>query len=346
MNTVIMINLAIILIDFYFIIKIGRQLVLYNKGSFWNSLLIIAIQVMVAITMLHYSPKILGIRFDFRIILYTLLMKHLGRKITLPTIAIMGVYRYFSPGLMTSEMNVIFTIFLLVTLPSLYEFVTKYFSGLMQVLMINYIYLLVIMPTYIYRLESMSLVLQTVAVVWVTMTGSIIFISYIIRDIIRQYDLVTFDSLSQLYNNRHLQENLLGLSKNSRGYALAIIDIDDFKHYNDQYGHLAGDEVIRQIGGLLKSLSNPHATAYRYGGEEFVLIVKDTDGKTTYKIAQQIMRDLRHLKIYYQEEVLEITASLGIAYQQENEPLTSTFRRADQALYTAKLNGKDQIVIG
>lgn len=346
MDTVIIINLAIILIDFYIVTKIGRKLVLYNKTSFWNQVLIIVIQVMVGIGMIRYLPTIFGIRFDFIMVLYTLLMKYLGYQITLPTIAFLGIYRYFYPDLLTPEMNLIVTLFLLVTLPRLYECVKDSFDDIMQLLIMNYIYLLLLMPAYIDQLDNWRLVLKVCLFIWLTNTGLIIFSSTIIRDVIRQAGLAMVDSLSQLHNGRQLQKNLKFLSKSSSRYAIAIIDIDDFKYYNDNIGHLAGDEVIRQIGRLLNKIEHPHATAYRYGGEEFVLIVKDNEGKTTYQIAQQFMHDLRALRINYQEEVLEITASLGIAYQQENEPLDHTFRRADQALYTAKSNGKDQIVIG
>lgn len=345
METVIIINLAIILIDFYIVAKIGRKLVLYNKTSFWNQVLIIVIQVMVGIGMIRYSPIIFGIRFDFIMVLYTLLMKYLGPQITLPTIAFLGIYRYFYPELLTPEMNLMVTLFLLVILPLIYECVKQSFGDIMQLLIMNYIYLLLLMPAYIDQLDNWGLKLKVFVFIWLTKTGLIIFSSAIIQDIIRHARLAMVDSLSQLYNGRQLQKNLQFLSKSSSRYAVAIIDIDDFKYYNNNIGHLAGDEVIRQIGRLLNNIENPHTTAYRYGGEEFVLIVKDNEGKTTYQIAQQFMRDLRALKINYQEEVLEITASLGIAYQQENEPLNHTFRRADQALYTAKSNGKDQIVI-
>src|SRR5699024_4153785 len=104
---------------------------------------------------------------------------------------------------------------------------------------------------------------------------------------------------------------------------------------------------IREIAMVLSSMPQEKQFFYRYGGEEFVTLIEDCSGGKATQLAQDIHKRIRELRIPADEgELLEVTVSIGVAHRLSKEELISTFQRADSALYTAKENGKDQIVIG
>lgn len=175
----------------------------------------------------------------------------------------------------------------------------------------------------------------------------IVVIHEVMKDILFLSNLAYIDNLTNLYNSRKFREDLERLSYIDGSFALLVIDIDDFKCFNDVHGHLVGDTVIREIAMVLSSMPQEKQFFYRYGGEEFVALIEDCSGGKVTQLAQNIQKRIRDLRIPTAEgELLEVTVSIGVAHRSSKEELTSTFKRADSALYTAKENGKDQIVIG
>lgn len=342
-------NLAIILVDFYVLIKLNGGLLPHKKQDNKVWLSYILVQTIVGIFMLATAPMIMGVRFDFRIILYIVMIKHLGPKITVPTVFLLGMIRLYFESNLSLILNVSFTLLIALTLPILYDWTKKYFNELGQMWMINDIYLILLLPMYVYNLGNWK---DTFVVFSVTLLSSTVFIyvvHYVSNDIRKLFDLAVIDNLTTLYNARQLQKDLAMLSDEPGRYALVIIDIDDFKKYNDQFGHLVGDEVIRRFSKTLKHAVGEQSSVYRYGGEEFVVIVKEQSGRKAYKVAQDVRDQIRGLAIYCEntgENNISVTASIGIAYQWSEEELFNTFKRADQAMYLAKMNGKDQIIIG
>ena len=120
-----------------------------------------------------------------------------------------------------------------------------------------------------------------------------------------------------------------------------MIDIDDFKKVNDEYGHQKGDNVLSDIGETTKRNIRQMDTAARYGGEELVVLMPNTNVDTAYEVAERIRREIEHSNI----EKIQVTVSIGIA---ESSKLADTPEKivhaADEALYQAKKNGKNQIV--
>ncbi|MBU2512235.1 diguanylate cyclase [bacterium] len=181
----------------------------------------------------------------------------------------------------------------------------------------------------------------------------------VMRDITKQKEseqiLITQairDSLTGLFNRRYLEESLeREISKAQRhGNALSIImlDADHFKQFNDTYGHLAGDIILRNLGKRLVKYSRKEDIACRYGGEEFVLVLPGT----TLDVAYQRAEDLRAIiendkKMEYKQQVLPIvTISLGIAFYPNNgKTVNELMNAADKALYRAKEQGRNQVVI-
>lgn len=169
------------------------------------------------------------------------------------------------------------------------------------------------------------------------------------KDFEHQYKLATTDGLTELYNHRYFQDTLRKQIDSSKRYeqkfSLIILDIDFFKKFNDQYGHQTGDEVLRTVSNILKK--NTRTTDYvcRYGGEEMSIILPQTSKTEALINAQRICDAVANtpLKISNNKEV-NITISLGVSTFPENgESPQKLIEYADQALYNAKENGRNQV---
>lgn len=169
------------------------------------------------------------------------------------------------------------------------------------------------------------------------------------KDFEHQYKLATTDGLTELYNHRYFQDTLRKQIDSSKRYeqkfSLIILDIDFFKKFNDQYGHQVGDEVLRTVSKILKK--NTRTTDYvcRYGGEEMSIILPQTSKSEALVNAQRICDAVANtpLKISSNKEV-NITISLGVSTFPENgETPQKLIEYADQALYNAKENGRNQV---
>lgn len=128
------------------------------------------------------------------------------------------------------------------------------------------------------------------------------------------------------------------------GYPVSVIfmDLDDFKSYNDTYGHLAGDVMLQKAAEIIKSCIRVTDIPCRYGGEEFVIILPGTDNKNALRIAQRILNSLGNYPFPHRR----ITASIGVATSRADDSIDSFLRRSDEACYTAKKLGKNRIYNG
>jgi len=167
-------------------------------------------------------------------------------------------------------------------------------------------------------------------------------------------DLSITDSLTGVYNRRYfdsLIDEYLNLSKRGNdNISLIMMDLDDFKEINDTYGHLAGDYILKDLAEAIKS-SLKRSTDYvsRYGGDEFVILLYDTDEEGTKKIANMIKHSVSKLRIRkdFTNNNVEITVSIGIysAVPEVDTKKDEIIKKADKALYSAKENGKNQIQV-
>lgn len=124
-------------------------------------------------------------------------------------------------------------------------------------------------------------------------------------------------------------------------YWLAVLDIDHFKRVNDTYGHLIGDEVLLLVARIMRSSFRFHDQLYRFGGEEFVILMRCRDAKD----AAQALERLRHnVQSYAFPQVGSITVSLGFSVLQPHDTPGAAFGRADKAVYHAKSHGRNQVV--
>jgi diguanylate cyclase (GGDEF)-like protein/PAS domain S-box-containing protein len=159
------------------------------------------------------------------------------------------------------------------------------------------------------------------------------------------------DDLTQIHNFRYFREALEAEIKRVQRYdaplSLLMIDIDHFKHYNDQNGHLAGDEVLKELARILKEKTRTTDVVARYGGEEFAVVLLETERDEALTIAERIRAAVEAADFANQERqpLGNLTVSLGVA--EFGVPLTSyrtLINAADQALYTAKHRGRNQVV--
>ena len=146
------------------------------------------------------------------------------------------------------------------------------------------------------------------------------------------------DRLTQLYNRRKIDE-LLNEVKNKK-FSLILLDIDHFKEINDIHGHLEGDKVLVEISNLLKNSLNQNDEIGRWGGEEFLIICKNTSEKEAYIIASRLKKAIED----HDFKIRKITASFGVSEASKNLDIKNILAKADDALYKAKQQGRNQVV--
>jgi diguanylate cyclase (GGDEF)-like protein len=126
--------------------------------------------------------------------------------------------------------------------------------------------------------------------------------------------------------------------------AIAVIDIDDFKKINDNYGHAAGDKTLQVIANTLQQKANPTAFVARYGGEEFVLIYSNIEEAALNSELNIINKAVANLPFKFKSNKVSITLSIGFTHITKNDNIHTAFERADKAMYQAKTLGKNQVI--
>jgi diguanylate cyclase (GGDEF)-like protein/PAS domain S-box-containing protein len=163
----------------------------------------------------------------------------------------------------------------------------------------------------------------------------------------RYQQLSITDSLTGLYNLRHFYERLRTEVSRADRYkqplSLLLLDIDDFKRYNDTYGHLEGDRVLEKLAEVALQCLRRSDSAYRYGGEEFVAILPHTSGRAGKVSAERIRQEFKKVVFAAGGENHGVTVSIGIAEHARGEEITEFIRRADRNMYRAKEQGKDSV---
>ncbi len=155
------------------------------------------------------------------------------------------------------------------------------------------------------------------------------------------------DTMTGLFN-RHAMEQLFPIEmerakRQGTPLSVLLIDIDHFKAINDTWGHAAGDTLLVQVSALLESTMRLSNTAFRFGGEEFLLMLPATSLKQAKIAGERIRKKLAATPLSYEGNAITITASLGAASLKEGDDLLSLIRKADRALYKAKNSGRNQL---
>ena len=152
------------------------------------------------------------------------------------------------------------------------------------------------------------------------------------------------DSLTQLYNNRfifdYLDKTIEKMVNQGGEMSVLMIDIDNFKQINDRFGHLIGDKVLREVSTTLVNLTRKRDIVVRYGGEEFAVVLMDTNIDEATDVAEKIRLEMMSLSL---DGNVEITVSIGVVEWSEHET-TELVKAADDMLYEAKRTGKNKVV--
>ena len=160
--------------------------------------------------------------------------------------------------------------------------------------------------------------------------------------------LAITDGLTTLYNLRHFYNQLeIEVGRSNRyGHSLGLLllDIDHFKVYNDTFGHLEGDKVLIRLGQIIRSCLRTMDSAYRYGGEEFTIILPETGGEEAKTVAHRIRNAVKAAKFFPEpDKPQHITISVGVTEYYKKEELTTFIQRADKAMYLSKLAGRNKV---
>ena len=168
--------------------------------------------------------------------------------------------------------------------------------------------------------------------------------------------LAVTDGLTQVYNHRYFQDSLKAeLNRLERYYkestekvSLMILDIDNFKKYNDAFGHQSGDTVLTEIGLILKGLSRKVDVVARYGGEEFVVMMPATPKEGAAIFAERVRSGIENYKFEMRDgQVQSVTVSIGVStYSEDAKTPQALIEKADKNLYLAKSEGKNRVVLG
>ncbi|WP_163329057.1 diguanylate cyclase [Desulfurobacterium thermolithotrophum] len=156
-----------------------------------------------------------------------------------------------------------------------------------------------------------------------------------------------FKDALTMANNRYvielLEEEIAKVGRDIR-FSVVMIDIDYFKQINDTYGHDVGDLVLKRLTEDIRSIIRSKDILIRYGGEEFIIYLPDTSKKEALKLAERIRKHIESRKIKVDHKEFSITVSIGVAERKNEETLNEVIKKADEALYRAKLSGRNKVM--
>jgi diguanylate cyclase (GGDEF)-like protein len=163
------------------------------------------------------------------------------------------------------------------------------------------------------------------------------------------YRMTIVDGLTQIHNKRYLQEALerevMRARRHGRELSVLMFDIDHFKRINDQYGHLAGDHVLRDLARVVQTRVRRDEVFARYGGEEFALILPETPLDGAGQLAETLRDKVEKHSFVFQGEHIPVTISMGGAVLKEDDTGTDLVKAADTKLYEAKRSGRNRVCI-
>jgi len=153
---------------------------------------------------------------------------------------------------------------------------------------------------------------------------------------------VTIDPLTQTYRKAHFDTLLAKELAYEHSFALAVLDIDNFKTMNDEHGHIIGDSILKTFVSLMRESLKKEDIIARWGGDEFIILLQDSEHRNVWEKIDKLRQNIQ--KATFAKNV-SVTTSIGIAISQKNDTVESLLQRADEALYEAKNNAKNNTVL-
>jgi len=195
-----------------------------------------------------------------------------------------------------------------------------------------------------------TVIIYILGLLWVTVNSSKEYMSARVSNI-RLLEMSNTDGLTEVKNRRYfdlqLEEELQRARRTKGSIALLMLDIDNFKKVNDEYGHIAGDKCLIAVASCLKSsVQRISDTVARYGGEEFAIIIANTDEANCLKIAENIRTAIEDIQVFENNKAVSLTISIGVSQCKLADvqcDAVSLLSAADKALYQAKKQGRNQV---
>lgn len=157
--------------------------------------------------------------------------------------------------------------------------------------------------------------------------------------------LASTDPLTGLYNRRSMDIFLSQAVETESNFALIMCDIDDFKKVNDTYGHDLGDVVLKGVASITSEQVKEQGYVCRWGGEEFLILLNNASEENTFRIAENIRRNVANRMFDLSEQLIHCSLTLGIAFHHSDENVEDTITRADYKLYRGKKSGKNVVIM-
>jgi len=221
--------------------------------------------------------------------------------------------------------------------------ITFYILPARLAMALNTLAVLLVVPAYVGKIDGVTATSILITFI-LTNVFAYVFSSQMSRHQNMLRKLSRQDSLTGVGNRRAMIEELIS-QKNATGAArsgtscLILMDLDHFKNINDRYGHLTGDDILKQFTDILKQTCGKNGRVFRYGGEEFVVVLECNQVEECWQLAEKIRT---HTELNRFVKDIRLTVSLGIAEIDASEDLDSWLNRADKALYKAKNSGRNQ----
>lgn len=157
------------------------------------------------------------------------------------------------------------------------------------------------------------------------------------------------DPLTQTSNRAafddYIKREISLAGRHSKSLSIIFLDVDYFKHINDQYGHECGDVALTSVAKWIKECLRSSDAVFRFGGEEFVIILSETDLVGAELVAERIRNNIANHTLSHNMQAINITASLGVSELRGKDTVDALVKRADGAMYKAKKNGRNQVVL-
>ena len=168
------------------------------------------------------------------------------------------------------------------------------------------------------------------------------------KELAEQHRKNMYDALTKLHNRAAFDEyftlSMVRFHNKPFDLALVVMDIDNFKNINDTYGHTAGDKTLQVIAKTIQKQVSKSGFVARYGGEEFVIIYKHTKKSALVNELNLLNKHIAHLPFKFKNTKVSITLSMGVTHITQGDNIHTAFERADEAMYKAKSQGKNQVI--
>jgi diguanylate cyclase (GGDEF)-like protein len=162
--------------------------------------------------------------------------------------------------------------------------------------------------------------------------------------------LALLDPLTQLPNRNHLEPEIESRFQEMRRlglhFGLLFMDIDHFKNFNDNFGHDVGDQVLQTVARTLKAAVRPYDMVGRWGGEEFIGIIRNVNIKRLREIGNRLRQLIGHSYLTHEERTLQVTVSMGGTMATMEDSIDGLIKRADELMYASKQAGRDRLTMG